>query len=142
MARAALTDAPPRSLLNGIVTLSYAENPGAFLGLGARLPERARIVLGIASGLLVVAMGAVLLARAHVIGALLLIGISLLIGGGMGNLIDRITNGGRVIDFMVFRLGPFQTGVLNVADIAITVGAIAAALSIVAAPEPAAGRDQ
>ncbi len=140
IAQATLVDAPPRSLLNGMVTLTYAENPGAFLGLGARLPERARIALGIASTVLVLAMGIALLVRAHAVSVPLLIGVSLLTGGGIGNLIDRSMNGGRVVDFMVFRVGPLRTGILNVADIAITAGAIAAAVFTLSIPDPQAER--
>jgi signal peptidase II len=134
VAQATLVGAPSRSLLNGMVTLTYTENPGAFLGLGARLPEPVRNALGIVTTLLVLAIGIALLRHVHQISIPLLTGVSLLIGGGVGNLIDRATNGGRVIDFVVFRLGPFQTGVLNVADIAITAGAIAATILTMVTP--------
>jgi signal peptidase II len=45
-------------------------------------------------------------------------------GGGIGNLIDRLTRGGRVTDFLFMELGPLHTGVFNVADMAITGGVI------------------
>jgi len=52
------------------------------------------------------------------------IAMSLVLGGGFGNLIDRIYNHGLVIDFMNAEIGSLRTGVFNVADIAITFGAI------------------
>ena len=47
---------------------------------------------------------------------------ALIIGGGLGNLIDRILNQGAVIDFMNIGIGPIRTGVFNVADLAILAG--------------------
>lgn len=57
-------------------------------------------------------------AQAHIIS------LSLLLGGGVGNLIDRVFNEGRVIDFMNIGIGSLRTGVFNVADIAISCGAV------------------
>ena len=47
--------------------------------------------------------------------------LCLVVGGGAGNLIDRIFRGGSVVDFLVF--GFFDFPVFNVADIAVCVGA-------------------
>ena len=52
---------------------------------------------------------------------LLPIGFALIIGGGIGNLIDRIVHG-SVTDFFQIRLGFFRTGIFNIADIAVTNG--------------------
>jgi signal peptidase II len=46
----------------------------------------------------------------------------LILAGGFGNLYDRALNDGRVVDFMHFQLGPLETGVFNVADVAIMIG--------------------
>lgn len=46
----------------------------------------------------------------------------LILAGGFGNLYDRAINDGRVVDFMLLQLGPLQTGIFNVADIAIMAG--------------------
>jgi signal peptidase II len=48
----------------------------------------------------------------------------LIIGGGLGNLIDRIINKGSVIDFMNIGIGPIRTGIFNVADLAIMAGVL------------------
>ena len=47
---------------------------------------------------------------------------TLIISGGLGNLIDRMVNQGAVIDFMNIGLGSIRTGVFNGADLAIMVG--------------------
>ena len=49
------------------------------------------------------------------------IGISLILGGAVGNLIDRIRLG-EVIDFLDFYLGSYHWPAFNVADAAITIG--------------------
>lgn len=52
-------------------------------------------------------------------------GLGLLLGGAVGNLIDRIQNG-LVVDFLDFRIWP----VFNIADIAICVGAVMLVVSL------------
>ena len=48
-----------------------------------------------------------------------LIALALYIGGGLGNLIDRLFNNGVVVDFMNVGVGSLRTGIFNVADMAI-----------------------
>jgi len=48
---------------------------------------------------------------------------ALILAGGIGNLIDRVSQQGLVTDFMNVGIGPvFRTGIFNVADMAITAG--------------------
>ena len=50
-----------------------------------------------------------------------MLALALIVAGGVGNLIDRMTSsGGVVIDFLNLGIGPVRTGVFNVADMAIT----------------------
>jgi signal peptidase II len=128
LAQRTLSQSGPRMLLGGVVTLTYAENRGAFLGLGARLPSSLRFALSLLANAVIVTWGLVLTLRVSSIGTLRLASVALLVGGGIGNLIDRVMNGGAVIDFMVLSLGPVQTGVFNVADLAVVGGALALAV--------------
>jgi signal peptidase II len=52
------------------------------------------------------------------------IALVFILAGGTGNLIDRIFNEGRVIDFMNMGIGSIRTGIFNMADIAIAIGTI------------------
>jgi signal peptidase II len=52
------------------------------------------------------------------------IALACIIGGGIGNLIDRVAYQGSVIDFMNLGLGRLRTGIFNAADLAVLVGAI------------------
>jgi signal peptidase II len=57
------------------------------------------------------------------------LGISLILGGALGNLIDRVRLH-EVIDFLDFYVGPYHWPAFNVADAAITVGAFMVGLSL------------
>ena len=109
--------------------LQYAENKGAFLSIGASLPENARGLL------FTVGIGAIVFG---ILGYLLFVpalphattvALSLIAGGGLSNLIDRIAYGGYVIDFLNIGFGGLRTGIFNIADVAIMVGAISLMVS-------------
>jgi len=58
-----------------------------------------------------------------------ILGLSLILGGAIGNLIDRLRFG-EVIDFLDFYVGPYHWPAFNVADSAITVGTFLVAISL------------
>jgi signal peptidase II len=117
-----LRDEPAQTFLGGLLRLVFAENSGAFLSLGGRLPPALRF------GLLTVGVGVLLLVallyllRSQQLGRLHVVALALAIGGGVSNWFDRLVNDGRVVDFMVLGIGPVRTGVFNVADVAIMLG--------------------
>ena len=53
----------------------------------------------------------------------IILAFAFVIGGGIGNLIDRIAYG-SVTDFFQIRLGIFRTGIFNMADVAVTFGVL------------------
>jgi signal peptidase II len=124
LAKQGLAKSGPISFLHDVFRLQYAENSGGFLSLGADSPEALRhwvfvFVVGVLlAGLLIFLITSKKTSSAQSIA------LSLLLGGGVANLIDRVCNEGRVIDFMNMGIGSFRTGVFNVADIAISVGGI------------------
>ncbi len=125
-----LSAAPPIAFLNGLVTLQYAENSGAFLSLGAGLPKTAQLaIFTVVAGLMLAGILYFTLRSARETSWPVLVGLALVLSGGVGNLIDRLMNDGRVIDFMHVGVGVLQTGIFNVADMALTAGVIIVALS-------------
>lgn len=124
IARHTLAASEPIPFLNDLFRLQYVENRGAFLSLGANIPEHLKywilvVVVGIAlGGMLVYLLTSRKLTRVRSAA------LSLVLAGGLGNLIDRILNDGRVIDFMNLGIGSLRTGIFNVADIAIAVGGL------------------
>jgi signal peptidase II len=110
------------ALPGGFGELRLAENPGAFLSLGDSLPRSVRLLcftLGVGAGLL--ALLVQLLASTK-LRWMPFVAQATVIAGGASNLIDRITRQGLVTDFITIRVGPFQTGVFNVADTLIMLG--------------------
>lgn len=121
VATATLAGQTGRSLLGDTVRIAYAENAGAFLSLGANLPEGTRFSLFTVGTALAILFLAVLALRSRWSGWRLL-GATLLVAGGASNGIDRVLRG-HVVDFLNVGLGSLRTGIFNVADVVIMVGA-------------------
>lgn len=102
-------------------TLTKVENTGAFLSLGNSLPEKLRIILLIVLPILVMALAFIYFLKNRSISKWILIGLSFVIGGGIGNLYDRVMHG-SVTDFMHINFVIFQTGIFNMADVSIMAG--------------------
>ena len=109
------------SVVKNIVTLTRVENTGAFLSLGNKLPRPIYKALMIVMPLVVLFYILRYLFKTENISRLNITGISLITGGGIGNIIDRIAFG-SVTDFLYFDFYVFHTGIVNLADIAVTTG--------------------
>jgi signal peptidase II len=111
-----------RSFFRGVVRFQYAENTGAFLSLGAHLPPIVRAAAVLLMAMVLFAGFGALLVRAHRLRTALMIAYSLILAGAFGNLVDRVFNDGKVIDFLVVGIGPVHTGIFNLADVLIMGG--------------------
>ncbi len=114
----------PLVFLGGAVRLEYAENRGAFLSLGESLPESVRFTLFVLLVGTALAAAIFFALRARSLPRPELTALALMAGGGIGNLIDRVAHGGAVVDYMSIGWGPLRTGIFNLADAAITAGAL------------------
>lgn len=114
---------PGLSFFGNIVRLQYALNPGAWGGIGEKLPEATRkIVFTVGVGIFLAALAWYILKHAHPM--LVSLGLSLILSGGLGNLVDRALYG-HVVDFMyigVDAISWMHTNIFNVADMAIMAG--------------------
>jgi len=120
VATSTLAGRPARSLLADTVRLAYVENAGGFLSLGADLPVAVRTsVFTVATAVLLLALVAFGI-RLRWTGWPAF-GLTLFVGGGVSNWVDRVLHG-SVVDFINVGIGPLRTGVFNVADLAIMVG--------------------
>jgi signal peptidase II len=110
------------SFASDLIRLQYEENSGAMLSIGSDLPPGVRfwvftvLIGGLLGGLFVF----VLLTRS--VGPGDVVAASLVLGGGFGNLIDRIMYDGVVIDFLNIGVGGLRTAVFNVADVSVISG--------------------
>lgn len=123
-ARVLLRDGDTFSVVGNVLVLRYAENDGAFLSMGARLPRPARMVSFIAFPIIVLGFMIAYVARAKETTWAAIAGLSFIVGGGWGNLIDRLFRDGRVSDFINIGIGSVRTGIFNFADLSILIGCL------------------
>ena len=105
-----------RPILGTLFRLTYVQNPGGVFGLR----------FGGACVHLVFAVGALaavglLLWRTPPAERLVILGLALVLGGAVGNAIDRVRLG-VVVDFLDFGVAGFRWWVFNVADACVTTG--------------------
>lgn len=115
------------NVIGDYVRLTYIHNPGAAFGI--HLGPYSRIIFLLLS---VVALGALggMYWTTPAKDRSRLAAIALICGGAVGNLLDRIRLSAGVVDFMDVGVGQLRWPVFNVADVAVTTGAIFLALSL------------
>lgn len=106
------------NVINGFFRLSYAENQGAAF---STFQNQKIILIGLPI-ITILIIGFFLIKNKNK-SKLETISLLFIIGGGIGNLIDRIMNG-YVIDFLDFNFGTYHYPTFNIADTFATVGVI------------------
>ena len=119
--RKELTSQDQLKFFNDYLTVLKVENFGAFLSFGDHFPEGIKFVFLSLLPLLILGYAVFHLLTKSIHGKLYATGCCFLIGGGIGNLYDRLLYG-SVTDFLHLDLGLFETGVFNLADVSISVG--------------------
>jgi signal peptidase II len=109
-------------VIPGFFRITHTENTGAAFSLFADSAGPWKTVLLIGFSAIALVVVSVLLWKNHPAHAVTGIGLSLIMGGALGNLWDRLTSG-RVVDFLLFYVKQYQWPVFNLADSAIVVGA-------------------
>ena len=102
--------------------LQYAENSGAFLGMGSLLAEDVRFYVLIVAPLLMLLALLVYLVKSSKLSQFEVVSLALICGGGVSNLLDRIYRDGVVVDFMNMGIASLRTGIFNFADMYIMAG--------------------
>lgn len=110
-------------LAGPLLILTYVKNNGAFLGMGQDWsPWVKRIFLhGLPLALLLYLVYRLLFNEEA--NTWLTVGFSFILGGGLGNIVDRFRFG-EVTDFFQMQIGPVHTGIFNMADVSVTTGII------------------
>ena len=103
--------------------MTNIENTGAMLGFGDTFPPIIKNIF--LKGLPVVVLLILLfrIMQKKYMNIWVIVAFAFVIGGGVGNLIDRIAYG-SVTDFFQIKLGIFKTGIFNMADVSVTLGAV------------------
>jgi signal peptidase II len=116
-------------IIPGFFRITHTENTGAAFSLFADSPAPWKTATLIAFSAIALVVVSVLLWRDNHAHAATGVGLSLIMGGALGNLWDRVTSG-RVVDFLLFYVKRHQWPVFNLADSAIVVGAALLVLEI------------
>lgn len=113
----------PVEVLGEFVRLTYTRNSGVAFGIGAGLPLP-YYLFSIAA----VAVILYLFVRQRVHGPARQLALALILGGAIGNLVDRLRFG-EVVDFIEIGYGRWHWPVFNVADSAVSIGVVLFALT-------------
>lgn len=128
VAKTYLADGHAIVLAGDTVRLQLAKNYGAFLGLGDSIgAARGMLLSGVVGVVLAALLVYLFISKPQ--NPLVVASVALIVGGGVGNLIDRVRYGGYVVDFLNVGIGSLRTGIFNVADMAIMTGVILWAFS-------------
>lgn len=106
-------------VIPGFFQLNYITNKG--MAFGINLPVGISFFSGIS--LIIICFLVWILWCERKNNLLMRISLALILGGAIGNLIDRILFG-EVVDFFDFMIGDFHWYIFNIADSAVTVGII------------------
>ncbi len=115
----------PRPIFGDWFTLQLVYNPGAAFGIN--VGEHSRWVF-MALALVALVILGVMVKNTLPTDRLRMIALGLICGGAVGNLIDRITSSRGVVDFIDVGIGSTRWPTFNVADMAVTCGAVALAI--------------
>jgi len=110
-------------IIHNFIYLVHSKNPGIAFSLFASSASPALRILLIVGAIAIIAIIAWLLVAGRNLSSLNAAGLALLLGGATGNVTDRIIHGG-VTDFLEVFLGTYRWPAFNVADSAITIGAV------------------
>jgi len=125
-AMSALTFGQPVQVLGDLFRLTYTHNPGAAFGIN--VGEHSRLFFLVLSLVALVVLGAIYRstsARDY----LRLFAVSLVGAGAIGNILDRLRFEAGVVDFLDVGLGRHRWPIFNVADMAVSTGAVLLLLS-------------
>jgi len=110
-------------VIDGFFNITYIRNPGAAFGFLANAAPVFRSLFLIVMSAAAIVMILWFLAKNKSAGRLLTFALALILGGAVGNLLDRIRFG-SVVDFLDFYIASWHWPAFNVADSAISVGAV------------------
>ena len=112
-------------VLGDFFRLVYVRNPGAAMGL---TPFGRWTLVAISTGAVILLCW--FLARGDQGHRLRRLAMGLILGGALGNLVDRVFYDGLVVDFLDFGLGVHRFWAFNVADIGVSCGGLLLMISV------------
>jgi len=109
------------TVINGLFDITHIHNTGGAFGIFAGHNQIFRIIIFHGVSLLSLVFILYFYHKSPIEYPFLLLSLSLIFGGAIGNLIDRFRLG-EVVDFLDFYIGSYHWPAFNVADSAVSVG--------------------
>jgi signal peptidase II len=109
------------SVVDGLFSLTYVRNTGAAFGIFAGSHQAFRLPFLVIVSIIAIGVIVVMLRRLHEKETGLITALAFILGGAIGNLIDRILYG-EVVDFLDFYWSNYHWPAFNLADSFITIG--------------------
>ncbi len=122
----------------GLLNIVYSRNTGVAFGILDETNMRAKAAILIVFSLLIIAGVVFFLWRSHNAGLRIRWALGLILGGAIGNLIDRVRSG-SVVDFIDVHIRQHHWHTFNLADSAIVCGAILLVIDIMFSKSPEIG---
>jgi signal peptidase II len=118
------------SIIDGFFNITYVRNTGVAFGIFSSISSPAKtLLLSIFTGAAAILV-IVYSLRVSPQNRLLQAALSLILGGALGNLYDRVKYG-YVIDFLEWYAGPYHWPAFNIADSAISTGVVLLVIEII-----------
>jgi len=117
-------------VVGGFLNITYVRNPGAAFSFLADAPAVFRSIFFMSVTVLAIVLVLYYIAKSKIEEPLMIFSLSLILSGAMGNLIDRVRFG-EVVDFIDVYISSYHWPAFNVADSAITVGAVVMILQLI-----------
>lgn len=123
MVRSTIDSDKTIAVIGHYLMITNVENSGAFLSIGNSLSRSSKNIFLSVLPLLALAAALIYILTKKTISRTMLCGFCFIVGGGIGNIFDRIVHG-SVTDFLYIRAGIFHTGIFNMADLSIVTGTL------------------
>jgi len=111
----------PEPVLGDVVRLTLAYNPGAAMSLS--VGAHSRLIFSLTATIAVIGLAA-MYRRTDSRATMTVLALAMVMGGALGNLLDRIRSGRGVVDFIDLGVGDIRFWTFNVADVGVSIGAI------------------
>jgi signal peptidase II len=121
-------------VIGGFFNITYVRNPGAAFSFLADAPPVFRFVFFVTVTAFAIILVLFYIVKSNIEEPFMTFALSLILSGAVGNLIDRVRFG-EVIDFIDVYIGSHHWPAFNVADSAISVGAVILVLEMLRGPK-------
>lgn len=111
-----------QSYLGGSLQFFYIENSGGMLSFGSELSEKTKFILFQVVVPLILFLLFLYTITRKGLNKWEITALIFFVSGGMGNVVDRFLNHGKVIDFIMLGIFDYHTGVFNLADFYVFLG--------------------